>query len=105
MNEDFFKLDLSSIYLTEMAELTRWGGIVVKMNPEKDTRHHAIHFHARYSGQQVSVDINGNVLVGTLPSTQLKQVKEWAVLRQSELRKAWEVLSKGGVPDKIEPYE
>ena len=40
-----------------MATLAMFDGIIIRMNPEKNTRHHKPHIHARYQGAEASFDI------------------------------------------------
>lgn len=51
--------------------------------------HRRPHFHVRYSGQHASVDLDGNVIVGSLPSTAHRLVREWAALHRDELAENW----------------
>jgi hypothetical protein len=53
--------------------------------------HHARpHFHARYAGQAASVDLDGNVIAGSLPPRAQALVAEWARLRRAELEANWQ---------------
>ena len=42
-------------------------GIIVRMQSEKGTRHNAPHIHCEYSGEEVVVDFDGNILEGQFP--------------------------------------
>jgi hypothetical protein len=48
------------------------------------------HFHARYAGHAASVDFQGVVIAGSLPSRALALVGEWARLHGDELGENWE---------------
>ena len=53
--------------------------------------HHARpHFHARYAGQAASVDLDGNVIAGSLPRRAQALVAEWAGLHRPGLEANWE---------------
>jgi hypothetical protein len=66
--------------------------------------HHARpHFHARYAGEAASVDLDGNVIAGSLPRRALALVAEWAKLHRDELRANWERARSGQPLEKIEP--
>jgi Domain of unknown function (DUF4160) len=53
--------------------------------------HHARpHFHARYGGQAASIDLDGNLIAGSLPRRALTLVAEWARLHRSELEANWD---------------
>jgi hypothetical protein len=48
------------------------------------------HFHARYGGDEASVDIESvAVIAGELPPRALRLVAEWALAHQAELRENW----------------
>lgn len=50
------------------------------------------HFHASYGGREVIVSIDElEVLVGEMPSKQLKMLLGWAAFHQEELRENWEL--------------
>jgi hypothetical protein len=61
------------------------------------------HFHARYAGEAASVDLEGNVIAGSLPRRALELVAEWAKLRGDELRANWERARSEQPLEKIEP--
>lgn len=48
------------------------------------------HFHAYHAGRRASVSADGDVLAGSLEPRALQFVKEWAVLRRSEILANWE---------------
>jgi hypothetical protein len=48
------------------------------------------HFHARYAGHVASVDLDGELIAGTLPPRARALVTEWALLRRNELSANWE---------------
>jgi hypothetical protein len=53
--------------------------------------HHATpHFHARYAGQAASVDLDGELIAGSLPPHAQRLVAEWAGLHRSELEANWQ---------------
>lgn len=71
-----------------MPRISYFYGIVITMYwRERD--HPVPHFHATYGGQQASIDIDGNVLAGTLPPPALRLVYEWAQLHHDELLANW----------------
>lgn len=64
--------------------LSEFYGIVVYMYWQD---HQPPHFHAIYGGEEALVRIDdATVLAGSLPRTAARLVREWAVLRRSELR-------------------
>ncbi|MGH2714080.1 MAG: DUF4160 domain-containing protein [Thermoleophilaceae bacterium] len=65
--------------------------------------HHARpHFHARYGGQAASIDLNGNVIAGSLPRRAQALVAEWARLHRAELEANWDRARR---EDELEPVE
>jgi hypothetical protein len=56
-----------------------------------DERGHQVpHFHAEYAGDLASIAVDGTLLAGTLPTRQLRLVREWAQAHQEELLADWE---------------
>jgi hypothetical protein len=62
-------------------------GIYIYWN-ERD--HPVAHFHAYHAGRRASVSADGEVLAGGLDLRALQFVREWAVLRRSEILASWE---------------
>lgn len=49
------------------------------------------HFEARYAEHEANVSIDtGEVIEGRLPPNAARLVREWTLLRQSELRTNWD---------------
>ena len=62
------------------------------------------HFHAEYAENSVSVDIlTLRRIVGGLPKPQMKLVDKWCRQHQEELLDAWNLVSAGYVPLRIDP--
>lgn len=70
-----------------MPELSRFYGIIVFMNYND---HDPPHFHARYQEQEVLVEIDSAVVVGTMSKRALKMLFEWFEQHQEELAENWE---------------
>ena len=86
-----------------MPELCRFYGIVIQIY---FTDHGPPHFHAKYSGDQVLVDITSlYVMEGRLPARARRLVLEWASLHRDELWVAWDRAQRGESPGKIAPLE
>jgi len=49
------------------------------------------HFHAAYSGQVASIEIESGRIRGEMPPTAKRLVLEWLVLHKSELLENWEL--------------
>jgi hypothetical protein len=73
-----------------MPRISSFYGITIWMY--HDEIHHLgrPHFHARYGGDEASVDIESVVVIaGELPPRALRLVAEWAIAHQAELRENW----------------
>ena len=66
-------------------------------------QHARPHFHARYAGEQASIDFDGNVIAGALPRRALTLVAEWAALHRAELEANWARAREGGPLEGIDP--
>jgi hypothetical protein len=84
--------------------ISAFYGIVIWMY--HDEVHHLgrPHFHARYGGDEASVDIESlEVLAGRLPARALRLVVEWARLHQAELRANWDRARRHQRLERIDP--
>lgn len=81
-----------------MCEVSRFFGLVIALYSDD---HLPPHFHARYNGREAKVEIGtGCVILGNLPSRQLKFVLAWEELHRDELMERWEAV-RAGLP--LEP--
>lgn len=84
-----------------MPEISRFYGIVIQMYYGD---HPPPHFHARYAGHSVKIDIDTLAVIdGKLPARALGLVIEWAALHQQELRAAFQNAVNLLPPGTIEP--
>ncbi len=51
--------------------------------------HERPHFHARYGEHQASVDLDGQIIAGSLPTNAQRLVREWAAVHRDELVSNW----------------
>ena len=89
-----------------MATLAMFDGIIIRMNPERNTRHHKPHIHARYQGAEASFDIASRKMIAgskNFPKDQCYMVQAWIVRHEKELYANWELLKTEGTFFKIEP--
>jgi len=87
-----------------MPEIARFFGVIIRMFAEPAAPHHRPHFHAYYHDDIGIIAIDAIELIGGhLPPRQLKLVKIWAEIHQSELLDDWKRLQAGRPPVKIEP--
>jgi hypothetical protein len=70
-----------------MPTISAFYGIRIRMHWDD---HAPPHFHARYAGAEVTIDIQTLAPIrGTLPRHAMLLVLEWARLHQDELRENW----------------
>jgi len=84
-----------------MPEISRFFGIIVAMFYDE---HNPPHFHARYGGAQVAIEITSlRVLEGRLPPRAFGLVIEWASQHREELMQDWQLARDKKPPQKIAP--
>ncbi len=84
-----------------MPKICRFFGIVIAVFYDD---HNPPHFHARYGGKKVSVEIQTlRVLEGEISPRALGLVVEWASLHKDELMKDWKLAQSNQPPLRIEP--
>lgn len=84
-----------------MPEISRFFGIVIAIFYDD---HNPPHFHARYEGKKVAIDIKSlKVLDGTISPRALGLVMEWASLHKDELLEDWQLAKSSKQPLKINP--
>ena len=82
-----------------MPVLAGFNGIKIQFYADE---HPPPHFHARYAEfiAQIALD-DLRVIAVSLPTAQLRQVREWASTRKSQLFTAWTTLEMGQLPEAI----
>ncbi len=83
-----------------MPEISRFYGIVVFMNYND---HLPPHFHARYQGQEVTIEIQTGNVKGRMSKRALRMLFEWLEKHQVELVDNWERARDRQSLKKIEP--
>jgi hypothetical protein len=84
-----------------MPYVSMFFGIIIRMFYSE---HNPPHFHAEYQGSEGTFNFEGEMLQGNIKSnTALKLIKEWAVLRQTELEENWKNITDKATINKIEP--
>lgn len=64
------------------------------------------HFHARYAGDEIVIDIRTlGAIGGSLPPRALALTLEWANLHREELPEDWRICAENQPPKKIRPLE
>lgn len=70
-----------------MPTISQFYGLVVFMNYNE---HPPAHFHVRYQGQEVSVEIQSGMVIGKMSRRALQMIFSWMELHQEELMDNWE---------------
>ena len=70
-------------------------GIVVYMYRELGGKHKLPHVHAMFSGDEIVVSLEGEILEGSIPKSKLKLLLAWMEIHKDELRANWDLLSAG----------
>ena len=83
-----------------MAELSRFFGIIISMF---GSDHNPPHIHVKYQDNNAVIDMEGDIMQGTLPRKQLRLVQAWIEYRRDELMANWELAAKGDNVYKIDP--
>lgn len=69
----------------EMPVLCMFYGIIVRMYRELGGKHNIPHIHVEYSGQEAVIGLDGTVLEGKLPKSQMKLVDAWMEIHKDDL--------------------
>jgi hypothetical protein len=88
-----------------MPTLSLFFGIIVRMYSEKQGKHNMPHLHAEYSGDEVVVTLDGEILEGKLPIPKMKLLEAWMEIHKEDLLANWNLLSNGEPFFKIEPLK
>ncbi len=88
-----------------MPTLSMFYGIIVRMFDEDSGQHNRPHIHAVYSGQEIVVDLNGEVIEGKFPKGKMKLLLAWMEIHKDELEANWKLLCDGEPAFKIEPLK
>ena len=68
-----------------MPVLCMFYGIIVRMYRELGGKHNIPHIHVEYSGQEAVIGLDGTVLEGKLPKSQMKLVDAWMEMHKEGL--------------------
>ena len=86
-----------------MPVLSMFFGIIVRMYREVGGKHNLPHIHAEFSGEEVVVSLDGDVLEGGLPKNKMKLLLAWMEIHHDELVANWRLLSAGEQFFRIDP--
>jgi hypothetical protein len=85
-----------------MPVISRFLGIIIAMYWSD---HAPPHFHAKYAGHEIIVNILTGKVEGHFPKRALQHVIEWYGLHKDALIENWELCQKAEAPKAIEPLE
>ncbi len=88
-----------------MPVLSTFYGIIVRMYREISGKHNTPHIHAEYSGQEVVLTLDGEILEGNFPKNKLKLLVAWIEIHRDEIEANWKLLSDGEQFFRIEPLK
>ena len=89
-----------------MPELSRFSGVVIRMDAQAGVPNHLPHFHAYYQEKVAIYRVRPiERLSGALPGPEQEFVEAWAGLHEEELVTDWALLQSGRPARQIEPLE
>ncbi len=86
-----------------MPILSLFYGIIIRMYNEQGVQHNVPHIHAEYQGNEVVIDLDGNVLAGNIKPDKLRMVQVWMDIHREDLEANWKLLSAGEQFFRIDP--
>ena len=83
-----------------MPEISRFYGIVIYMFYNE---HNPPHFHVKYQDYEAVIDIQDEIVHGTLPRRAIRLIYEWMDIHKDELLMNWKLMEKRKPLNNIEP--
>lgn len=88
-----------------MPTISIFYGIIIRMYRELGGKHNVPHIHAEYSGEEVVVSLDGDILEGAIPKNKQKLVDAWIEIHREDLLANWKLLSEGQQFFRIDPLK
>lgn len=85
-----------------MPIISRFFGIIIYIYWRD---HSPPHFHAKYGGEEVAIEIEAGKVTGSIPNRALTMIQEWRELHKGELLEAWELAERNKPLRRINPLE
>jgi len=63
------------------------------------------HFHARYGGEEIIMDIESGSIQGNMTKRAIYLINEWRQIHIDELRKDWDLAIEKSALNEIQPLE
>jgi len=71
--------------------IAQFDGMTIYMYYHDNQQHHKSHVHVFYSGMEMEIGLDGEVLAGvTLPNKKLRATRKWLTANQGMLDTLWE---------------
>ena len=87
-----------------MPTISMFFGIVIYLYYFDNEKHKLPHIHAFYQGHEAVFAIgDGSVLVGDMPTKQIRLVQAWIEIHREDLVADWDLAVKGEAPFPIDP--
>jgi hypothetical protein len=67
--------------------------------------HNLPHINIICAEHKCNIDLEGNILNGSLPANKYKIIKKWMLLHKQELLRNWDLIKKLQHPERIDPWE
>ena len=85
-----------------MPIISRFFGIIIYMY----WRDHAPpHFHAKYGGQEITVEIESGIITGKMSKRAIAMIQEWRESHMDELITDWKLAEEKKTLNRIDPLE
>lgn len=85
-----------------MPIISRFFGIIIYMY----WRDHAPpHFHAKYGGQEITVEIESGTITGKMSKRAIAMIQEWRESHMDELMTDWKLAEEKKTLNRIDPLE
>ena len=101
MSNETWKKENTHKYTIRVLNL--FYGIIIRMYNEQGGQHNVPHIHAEYQGNEVVIDLDGNVLAGNIKPDKLRMVQVWMDIHREDLEANWKLLSAGEQFFRIDP--
>ncbi len=88
-----------------MPTISIFYGIIIRMYRELGGKHNVPHIHAEYSGEEVVVSLDGDIIEGSIPKNKQKLVDAWIEIHREDLLANWKLLSEGQQFFRIDPLK
>jgi len=85
-----------------MPIISRFFGILIYIYWRE---HEPAHFHAKYGGDDIIVEIETGKVTGKISKRALSMIQEWRNIHKEELMNDWELAKQKKLLTKIEPLE